>query len=249
MGPPGTKIFIGNLPDNCDQERLRQLFETIGPIAEFDVIKNYGFVHFETEEDAKRAVDELNEADFDGNPIKVEQSRSQVRHKPGMGSMTECYRCGKSGHWSKDCPTLGGRGGFRGMRGRGGPGRGRGGERPPPPYGREPFDDPYGDPYYRRRFLPPPPYDRYAPYGDPYERRRMAMARDPYFLERERDYYDQMAARDAYYDYYARRRPVAPYGDEEGAGPQRPPARDPYAVPPARPDPAATARSRVPGPY
>lgn len=71
---------------------------------------------------------------------------------------------------------------------------------------RDPYADPYADPYYRRRYLPPPAYDRYSPYADPYERRRLALARDPYFLERDRDYYDQLAARDAYYDYYARRR-------------------------------------------
>lgn len=84
----------------------------------------------------------------------------------------------------------------RGGRGRGmGRGRGRGDDRAPPPY-RDPYADPYADPYYRRRYLPPPPaYDRYSPYPDPYERRRMALARDPYYLERERDYYDQLAAR------------------------------------------------------
>ncbi|KAL8619749.1 hypothetical protein ACOMHN_025835 [Nucella lapillus] len=99
MGPPGTKIFIGNLPDDPDLDRLRSLFETVGKIAEMDVIKNYGFVHYTTEEDSQKAVEELNEAEFDGKNIKVEQSRSTVRHKPGMGNMTECYRCGNSGHW------------------------------------------------------------------------------------------------------------------------------------------------------
>lgn len=226
MGPPGTKIFIGNLPDDADIDRLRSLFEKVGKIAEMDVIKNYGFVHYTNEDDAKRAVEELNDADFDGKTIKVEQSRSTVRHKPGMGNMTECYRCGKSGHWSKDC---------RGGRGRG---RGRGADRGP--Y-RDPYDDYYADPYYRRRYLPPPPaYERYSPYY-PYERRRLAMARDPYYLERERDYYDRLAAREAYYDYYARRA----YAAERGEG--RGPPRDVYAPPP-RSDLAAS-RSRVPGPY
>jgi len=245
MGPPGTKVFIGNLPDEVDQDRLRSIFESVGPLAEFDIIKNYGFVHFETEADANRAVQELNETKFDGNVMKVEASRSTVRHKPGMGNMTECYRCGKSGHWSKDCPTMGGRGGG-GYRGRG-RGRGRGGDRPPP-YGRDDYRDrdPYADhPYYRRRYLPPPPaYDRYAPY-DPYERRRMSLARDPYYMERERDYYDRLAARDAaYYEYYARRRAGA-YADE-GPGPREGVREHDRYAPPPRPDPS---RSRVPGPY
>ncbi|XP_076463399.1 uncharacterized protein LOC143295668 [Babylonia areolata] len=235
MGPPGTKIFIGNLPDDCDVDRLRSVFETVGTVVEMDVIKNYGFAHFQTEKDAQKAVTELNDTEFDGKTIKVEQSRSTVRHKPGMGSMTECYRCGKSGHWSKDCPAMSGRGGPRGR------GRGRGVDRGP--Y-RDPYDDYYADPYYRRRYLPPPPaYERYSPY-DPYERRRLALARDPYYLERERDYYDRLAARDAYYDYYARRA----YAAETVAS--RPAPRDPrdaYAPPP-RSDPAVS-RSRVPGPY
>jgi len=83
------------------------------------------------------------------------------------------------------------------------------------------YADPYGDFYARRpRFAPPPGYDRYAPYADPYERRRMAMARDPYLMERERDYYDQLAARDAaYYDFYARRR--AAYAERDGYAPPR----------------------------
>ena len=30
-------------------------------------------------------------------------STSGVRQRPGMGG-DQCYRCGREGHWSKECP-------------------------------------------------------------------------------------------------------------------------------------------------
>lgn len=41
---PSRKVYVGNLPDNCDKENLQKLFESVGKIAEFDVVKNFGFV-------------------------------------------------------------------------------------------------------------------------------------------------------------------------------------------------------------
>lgn len=56
------------------------------------------------ETEAKTAIDALNGSEFMGVKITVEASRSKVRPKPGMGGKGQCYRCGKSGHWSKECP-------------------------------------------------------------------------------------------------------------------------------------------------
>lgn len=178
-----TKIYVGNLPDTCRRVDLQKLFEKYGEVVECDIVKNYGFVHFSDPDEAKTAVDALNDSSFEGSQLKVELSHSKVRQKPGMGGKGECYRCGKEGHWSKDCPK--------------GPSRPKGGA----PY-RESYRDPY-DAYYRDPYRLPPP-DRYRPYPDPYDRRPLPPPppRDPYFRERERDPYARPPP-----EYYGRRSP------------------------------------------
>jgi len=230
-----TKLYVGNLPETCSKSDLLTTFERFGAVAECDIVKNYAFVHYNVPEDAKAAADALDSTDFEGNTISVQLSKSKVRQKPGMGDVNGCYRCGKEGHWSKDCPKYpsrdyGGRG--RGGRDRGGRGgaRGRGArgydreryddydDYYDAPYGRDPYaHDDYGaDPYYRRPY--PPPRDRYrpSPYDDPYGRPRRPPA-DPYY---ERDPYARPPP-----DYYARRAspPRDPYYDAY--------KRDPYAAP------------------
>ncbi|XP_052270886.1 RNA-binding protein lark-like isoform X2 [Dreissena polymorpha] len=177
-----TKLYIGNIPETCRKLDLQKLFEEHGKVVECDIVKNYGFVHFESQEEAQAAADALNNTTFQGSVLQVELSHSRVRQKPGMGGKQECYRCGKEGHWSKDCPK--------------GPSR-------PPGYYQEP--DPY-EAYYRDRYPPPPPVDRYRPYPDPYDRRPLPPPppRDPYYRERDPyarpppDYYSR--SRDPYYE-------------------------------------------------
>lgn len=60
--------------------------------------------HMSDEDESKVAIENLNGSEYQGVKITVEASHSKVRPKPGMGGKGQCYRCGKSGHWSKECP-------------------------------------------------------------------------------------------------------------------------------------------------
>jgi len=193
-----TKLYVGNIPETCRRVELQKLFEQYGTVTECDIVKNYGFIHYENPNEAEAAEQALNNFEWEGIQLKVELSHSRVRHKPGMGGKQECYRCGKEGHWSKDCPK--------------GPSRPKGfterGGRDPYP-SRDPYDSYYRD----SRYGPPPlPMDRYRPYPDLYDR-RPPPPRDPYYTERDPytrpppEYYGRSRefSRDPYMDYYERR--------------------------------------------
>jgi len=148
---PSVKLFVGNLTEPVSDDDLRQLFETYGTVMEADVMsgKNYGFVHIDAsigKAKISQIVRDLNGADLKGNKIRVQESTSGVRTKPGMDG-DACFKCGRGGHWSKECTwdpmgyggrgrggpmggpprgMMGGRGGFAPRGGYGGP-PGRGG--------------------------------------------------------------------------------------------------------------------------
>ena len=43
-GPPPTKLYVGNLPDNCKRSELTELFEKYGKIEKCDILRNFAFV-------------------------------------------------------------------------------------------------------------------------------------------------------------------------------------------------------------
>ncbi|VUZ51624.1 unnamed protein product [Hymenolepis diminuta] len=65
--PRGCEVFVGKIPRDCFEDELIPIFEKIGPIYMFRLMmelsghnRGYGFCVYTNRDDAKRAVDELN---------------------------------------------------------------------------------------------------------------------------------------------------------------------------------------------
>ncbi len=77
------KVYVGNLPFDVEDDKLKEIFASYGEIEEAIVIKNkfndrskgFGFVTFKDEESAKKAIAEMNEKDVEGRNLKVNEAR------------------------------------------------------------------------------------------------------------------------------------------------------------------------------
>jgi len=84
------KLYVGNLPFSVDSEKLKELFSSYGDIEEATVIsdkfsgrsKGFGFVTFKNEEDAKKAIKEMNDKDVEGRKLKVNEARPMEERPP-----------------------------------------------------------------------------------------------------------------------------------------------------------------------
>lgn len=82
-----TKLYVGNLSSEMTNDALEQLFSTRGfQVTSARVIcdreggrsRGFGFVEFASEEDAQRAIGELNGLDMAGRALLVKEARPQV---------------------------------------------------------------------------------------------------------------------------------------------------------------------------
>jgi RNA recognition motif-containing protein len=75
-------IFVGSLPFSIEEADLRESFEAYGTVDSVKIItdkftgrsKGFGFVEMSSDEEAQKAIDELNGATVDGRTIVVNKS-------------------------------------------------------------------------------------------------------------------------------------------------------------------------------
>jgi RNA recognition motif-containing protein len=71
------KLYVGNLKYSVTNEQLQELFGTYGEVQNVNIIegKGFGFVEMSSVEEAEKAKDALNNTDFDGRPLKIDEAR------------------------------------------------------------------------------------------------------------------------------------------------------------------------------
>lgn len=77
------KLYVGNLPYSTTDADLRELFAAAGAVATATIImdkmsgrsKGFGFVEFENDDEAQKAIDMFNGKDMGGRPLTVNEAR------------------------------------------------------------------------------------------------------------------------------------------------------------------------------
>jgi cold-inducible RNA-binding protein len=88
-----TKLFVGSLSWNTTDDQLRDFFATVGTVVSANVIfdretnrsKGFGFVEMSTDEEAKAAVEQLNNKELDGRTIIVNEARPREERPRSFG--------------------------------------------------------------------------------------------------------------------------------------------------------------------
>lgn len=102
-------LFVAGLPYDLDDAELLEIFEKFGTVKSAKVVmdrdtgksKGFGFVEMPNEEEAKEAIDGLNDISLGKKPLVVKAAED--RPSPGGGS--------QGGYRGGQCPGGGGGGG------------------------------------------------------------------------------------------------------------------------------------------
>jgi RNA recognition motif-containing protein len=88
------KLYIGNLEFGVTEDTLKAFIEEKGVSPkEVKIIsdkysgrsKGFGFAEFETEEEAQKAIDALNEQEFNGRKLTVNKARKMQPRRDNFG--------------------------------------------------------------------------------------------------------------------------------------------------------------------
>jgi RNA recognition motif-containing protein len=92
-----TKVYVGSLPYDWTAENLEEMFKAYGRITSATVVadqltrrsKGFGFVEYESADDAKKAIAELNGHSIEGRSLLVREARPHVERSNDRGSSND----------------------------------------------------------------------------------------------------------------------------------------------------------------
>jgi RNA recognition motif-containing protein len=132
----GTRLYVGNLPYDVDDDSIKQFFESGGrEVRQVKIVtdrdtgrpRGFAFVEMADDNQAQSAINELNGQSLGGRTIVVNEAREPQRGGGGGGGRGGYGGGGGGGGYGGGGNRGGGGGGGRGGRGGGGGGYGGGG--------------------------------------------------------------------------------------------------------------------------
>jgi len=99
----GRKLYVGNLPYETGEAELQELFERVGTVDAVDVVRDratgrargFAFVEMGSDEDAQKAIAELNEHQVGGRSLTV----NEARPKPAFAGGGDSHRRRSEPRW------------------------------------------------------------------------------------------------------------------------------------------------------
>ena len=87
------KLYVGNLPYTTTEQDLQDLFAGAGTVESVNLMRDmatgrargFAFVEMATDEDAQQAITQLNERDFGGRNLTVNEARPKTSAGGGGG--------------------------------------------------------------------------------------------------------------------------------------------------------------------
>ena len=80
------KLYVGNLPYNTAEQDLQELFASAGTVETVNLMRDmatgqargFGFVEMATDEDAQNAISQLNNFNYGGRNLTVNEARPKT---------------------------------------------------------------------------------------------------------------------------------------------------------------------------
>lgn len=105
-----AKLFVGSLAYGVTDDQLTEAFAECGTVVSAKVIidrdtqrsKGFGFVEMSSDEEAKAAIDKLNNTEIAGRSIIVNEARPQEARPPRSGGFGGGQGGGDRGGFNRD---------------------------------------------------------------------------------------------------------------------------------------------------
>ena len=87
-------IYVGNLSFSTGEDALFDLFKNVGDVDSARIItdrdtgrsKGFGFIEMPNDEQAKAAIEQLNETEFDGRNLTVNEAQPKSNDRGGFNN-------------------------------------------------------------------------------------------------------------------------------------------------------------------